>query len=304
MKIGIIGGGSIGLLFAFYLNQSFSVTIYTRTSEQAARINKEGLKLFQNGYQKQLFVPAASIDSWEGKEDIHLVAVKQYHLKNLIKEIVKKDCQNTGRFLFLQNGMGHLKLLKKFPAREIFIGSVEHGAFREGANIVHHNGMGVTRIAAFKGNTNFLENFQAKTPVSFPFVLESDYYHMLVKKLIVNAAINPLTAILQVRNGELIENPHYNDILQGVFSELMSILKLENKDDDLYNHIEAVCKNTSQNRSSMLKDLESNRPTEADAILGYLLEEAENSLIDAPLIRTFYHLVKGKEFKKGDELND
>ncbi len=221
-----------------------------------------------------------------------------------MEKIGKKGCQNKGKFLFLQNGMGHLQLLRKLPAHEIYIGSVEHGAYREGANMVHHNGKGVTRIAVFKGSIEFLNSFQAKIPrLRFLSFLNQTIIRCWSEKLIVNAAINPLTAILQVRNGELIENPHYNDILQGVFSELMSILKLENK-DELYNHVEAVCKNTAQNRSSMLKDLENNQPTEVDAILGYLLEEAENNLIDAPLIRTFYHLVKGKEFKKGDELND
>ena len=45
----------------------------------------------------------------------------------------------------------------------------------------------------------------------------------------------------------------------------------------------------------MLCDLEEGRPTEVDAILGYILEKAAEREINTPIIETFYQAVKGKE---------
>ena len=56
MKIGIIGAGSIGLLFASYLSSAFSVTLYTRTSEQAKEINDHGLHLLKGAEQNRVIL--------------------------------------------------------------------------------------------------------------------------------------------------------------------------------------------------------------------------------------------------------
>jgi 2-dehydropantoate 2-reductase len=64
-----------------------------------------------------------------------------------------------------------------------------------------------------------------------------------------------------------------------------------------------ICKNTANNRSSMLKDIEAGRLTEIEAILGYLLDEAAKQKKHAPQIETLYYLIKGKEQdERGDHL--
>ena len=58
--------------------------------------------------------------------------------------------------------------------------------------------------------------------------MEEDYENMLLKKLVVNAVINPLTAILGIKNGELIENPHYFELVKMIFCEIEQCLQLQN----------------------------------------------------------------------------
>lgn len=299
MKIGIIGGGSIGLLFAYYLNQVASVTIYTRTLEQADKINREGLCLKYQDHLHHTYVTGKVIGSWQGQEDITIVSVKQYQLDAVLSKIQQQP-KSTGKLLFIQNGMGHIKHLKEITNREVYVGSVEHGAYRNSENIVTHTGDGVTRLAVINGDQMFLESFQTKMPTLFPFAVEPHYYRMLVKKLIVNAIINPMTAVLKVPNGELLTNPHYFNIMKGMFEELLSVLDLD--DHDMYfQHVKTVCEKTAGNRSSMLKDLESQQPTEIDAILGYVLEEAEMKKVHVPIVQTFYDLIKGLSIGKGAE---
>lgn len=295
MKIGIIGGGSIGLLFSYYLSLHNEVSIYTRTQEQADLINEHGLHLVKGGIeQDSCQVAAAPIHAWRGNEDLTVIAVKQYQLSGLLSDLIDKA---KGSILFLQNGYGHIKFLSELAADEIYVGSVEHGAVRVNGYTVQHNGMGVTRTAVFRGNAGVLRELTTIAPSVFPFILEPDYKEMLIKKLVVNAVINPLTAILKVKNGDLVQNTYYFEIFKQMFEECAFILELPNR-EQYFNNLKAVCEKTANNHSSMYKDIENGRQTEIDAILGYLLELARSKNKTAPLIHNYYYCIKGKEHER------
>ncbi|ETI67972.1 2-dehydropantoate 2-reductase [Neobacillus vireti] len=297
MKVGIIGAGSIGLLFAAYISRVFEVTIYTRTAEQAAEINRRGIILQKGSEQTISIVSALPITEWKGTEALTIIAVKQYQLQSIIEKINHLSIMPEN-LLFLQNGMGHLKLLTNIQAKNIFVGSVEHGALKDNSYRVNHNGVGKTNVAVFNGDGLLLQQFSTRLSEEFPIEFQEDYYEMLENKLIVNAVINPLTAILQVENGELVNNPFYFNVLKNLFREISFILNLEKQEEHLQQII-SICKNTAENRSSMLKDIEANRPTEIDAILGFLLEKAARQEKRAPQLETLYYLIKGKEAERG-----
>ncbi|ESU32872.1 hypothetical protein G3A_08955 [Bacillus sp. 17376] len=295
MKIGIIGGGSIGLLFSYYLSLDNNVSVYTRTREQAELINEHGLHLIKGGIEQDpLQVTAAPIKEWKGNDDLTVVAVKQYQLGGVISVIKDKA---KGSILFLQNGYGHIKLLSELETAEVYVGSVEHGAVRMNGFTVQHNGLGVTRTAVFKGEDDLLRELSTIAPSGFPFILEPDFKEMLIKKLVVNSVINPLTAILKVKNGELIHNPFYFEIFKQMFDECANVLDLPNR-EQYFEILMTVCEKTANNHSSMYKDIENGRQTEIDAILGYLLELSSSKNIKAPLIHNYYHCIKGKEHER------
>jgi 2-dehydropantoate 2-reductase len=295
MKIGIIGGGSIGLLFSFYLSSLHQVTLYTRTLSQAELINEDGVNLVRGNMSENRRINAVPVSAWKGTEDIVIIAVKQYQLPGILA-VLEKQPLDSMRLLFLQNGMGHLKLLHEMKAKGIFVGTVEHGAVRLAPNEVSHNGAGVTKCAVFKGEGTLLAELSSAIPPDFTLRVEQDYYSLMVKKLVVNAVVNPLTAAFRVTNGTLLENPFYYQIFCRVFEETADVLGLERKEEHFSNVI-SVCHNTSNNRSSMLKDIEAGRPTEIEAILGFILEEAKKKQKAAPLIRNYYTLIKGEEFQ-------
>ncbi|MGX6442050.1 2-dehydropantoate 2-reductase [Neobacillus sp. K501] len=298
MNIGIIGAGSIGLLFAAYLNNAFNITIYSKTTEQANLLNQRGLTLQKRGTEVNVKVQAVPISEWTGKDDLTIVAVKQYQLDSVITKLNNQPVMPK-QLLFLQNGMGHLKLLENVEANQIFLASVEHGALKINATTVRHNGEGAIYAAVYKGDQEKLQAFSQASPAEFPIFLKDHYVEMLVNKLIANAVINPLTAILQVENGELIDNFYYFTVLKKLFSELSFVLNLDDPDRHIKNII-TICKNTATNRSSMLKDLDTKQITEVDAILGFVIEEAKKQGKDAPLIESYYNMLKGKEREWGD----
>lgn len=296
MNIGIIGGGSIGLLFAFYLNSHHNVTIYTKSLHQKGLIEQKGLFLKKDEKEYVTKITAKHISEWndEGNEDLTIICVKQHQLASLLELVLIPREHPT---LFIQNGMGHLPLINKYQLKNVFLGTVEHGALRENEICVSHTGQGGTNIALFHGeNDLIIREMIDPLEVTFPFFLNACYKTMLKKKLVVNAVINPLTAILKVPNGQLITNPYYFQLFTSLFNEIRGILALE--DEQLYyENLIQVCRKTALNRSSMLKDIEENRETEIEGILGYLLEKASQEHIEAPLVKAFYQCIKGTEIE-------
>jgi 2-dehydropantoate 2-reductase len=290
MKIGIIGGGAIGLLFAAYLSEDNDVTIYTRTIQQKNLLNDKGLHLIPNGTFACEKIKAQCLEQIMAEQDLVIIAVKQYHLAQILPYI---DSIKTP-LLFLQNGFSHVDLLEGLATKEIYLGVVEHGALRHNLNTVEHTGLGLTKIAVYRGTFHKIEFLFKTINERFGFQKSNDYKQMLTEKLMVNAIINPLTAILGARNGDLLENPFYYRLFMELFGEIIDILEL--KPAALYKEkLEKICMSTAANRSSMLKDLENGRPTEIDAILGCILGLAKTKQLNHQLTGTVYTMVKGKE---------
>lgn len=303
MRISIIGGGSIGLLYSAYLAEQFDVTIYTRSESQANLINDVGILVKKNNLLvKQVYVKATTSNRWQGNEDLAIITVKQYDLPVIIEQINKFKNVHMGSLLFLQNGMGHLAAIEKLTTANIGVGVVEHGALRLNNYTVEHTGNGLTRLAKFRGDFGIFTKLITAWAQSFSFVEEKDYRKMLEKKLIVNLMINPLTAILKVRNGALVENKYYYKLFKQLYGEVSQIFSINNN-EEVFNYVLSVCKQTANNKSSMYKDIIEGRQTELEAIVGYALQVARQNKLATPILATLYMMLKGSECARGGAYN-
>lgn len=295
MKIGIIGAGSIGLLFAGYLAKNNDVTVFPRTKEQAQLITKKGVTVIDKNSNWNIKVRGTNKTSELRNQDLIIIAVKQYDLDNVI---LHEDILPQIPLLFLQNGMSHLSILKNLKNDDIYLGSVEHGALRISDTEVRHNGMGMTNVSVYKGSHQVLNTLLERNDATFPFHFTKDYEQTLTKKLIVNAMINPLTAILNVKNGELTTNNDFFHIFLELYKEIIPLFPLLN-DKTMLNEVIGICKNTKENESSMLKDIKAGNKTEIDAIIGVILSRAEDNNVELPISWTLYQMIKGMERKEG-----
>ncbi|MGF7533309.1 2-dehydropantoate 2-reductase [Bacillus mexicanus] len=291
MNIGIIGGGSVGLLCACYLSLHHDVTVVTRRKEQAAAIQSGGIQLYKGG--EEFNADCSADTSINSDFDLLVVTVKQHQLQSVFPLLERIGKTNI---LFLQNGMGHIHDLKDWGAKHsIYVGIVEHGAVRKSDTAVDHTGIGAIKWSAFRdSDPNQLNNLLHYNHPDFPIRYETDWYRLLAGKLIINACINPLTALLQVKNGALLTTPAYQAFMKLVFQEACRILRLEDE-AEAWERVQSVCRQTKENRSSMLVDVTEGRQTEADAIIGYLLKEASQHNFDAVHLEFLYGSMKALE---------
>ncbi|NLP50858.1 2-dehydropantoate 2-reductase [Bacillus sp. RO1] len=298
MNIGIIGGGAVGLLYASQLSKQFAVSLYVKRQEQQQLLKEQGITVLHSENWKE--TRKVGVMEWDNdvplKDDLIIVATKQYGLTAILP--VLKMCSREQSILFLQNGMSHVDLLEQLSKPQILLGVVEHGVKKINDCTVMWTGKGRTKIAGYPLTSKdrqaaiFINSWMDSLGVDFPLKVCKDYYGMMIEKLLVNAIINPLTAIFDVRNGDLLSNQYYQNCMKRLYNEMDFLVETDNR-EHMWNHIYSICEKTAENSSSMKRDINAGRETEVDAILGYMINLAEKQGKSVPLTEFIYEAVKG-----------
>jgi 2-dehydropantoate 2-reductase len=112
--------------------------------------------------------------------------------------------------------------------------------------------------------------------------------------LVINAAINPLTALLRIPNGELLSHPRARKMMASLARETAEVATAERVHLPFSNPVSAaedVARKTATNHSSMFQDVSRGAPTEIDAICGAVTRRAEFHGISTPYNRACWQLV-------------
>lgn len=288
VRIGVIGGGAIGLLICSYLSEQHEVTLYINRQEQAGLIEAENIERYQaDSFDARSTVRVKQMTELEA-EACFIVCVKQAGMEHVLS-ILKKVAPRIPT-IFTQNGMGHHLYLKDLH-HPSYLGIIEHGAVKMSDHQVNHLGSGQIKIAAATGSDDeAISLVRDLTEINFPFLYVDDAIQLVKNKLIVNAVINPLTAIFNVQNGEIIRNKFIHRLAKKLCVEAAEVLDLPFEES--WNRIEAIAEVTGGNTSSMLADIQQHRQTEIEAISGYLLHM---TTIEIPYTQFVYEAIQALE---------
>ena len=135
------------------------------------------------------------------------------------------------------------------------------------------------------------------TEAGLPAQASGELTAVRLRKLAVNLVINPLTAILNRPNGDLLE-PEIRELMAGLVREMAPVLKargLEEGEEEIMRLVEEVALATAGNVSSMLADVRAGRRTEIEEITGVLLKWGAGMGLELPRHRALYHLVRALE---------
>lgn len=324
MTIDIIGGGSLGLLYGGKLASSgIKVRIWCRSEEQAQCIKKNGLNMTSNERRKvehitshvDAYVIDNLLETWgESPAEWIFLMTKQKDVENIALHFLAKldgdRLNDTKGMVCFQNGTGHIKVLHSLlPKWHIYSAITTEGARKLSHHEVFHAGSGVTTIGL-----NSVEVLQTEKNVSeneknlvyklrkagFDCDLSNEIYNHIYRKLLINAIINPLTALWKVQNGELLATPTRVQMMRDLFIEAITIYEscgiyLE---DQMWEQIVNVCLSTSANTSSMLKDILDGVPTEVKWINGSIVAMAEENGLNAQYHRSMVQLIEGISAKE------
>jgi 2-dehydropantoate 2-reductase len=295
MKILVVGTGALACLFAARLAGSGNeVTLLGSWPEGLRALRSNGVRLLDLNGNEHCY-PVQVID--EVKHGVHfsraIVLVKSWQTARVASQL--QICLDaSGIALTLQNGLGNFEtLVDSLGTERVTLGVTTMAARLIEPGYVQHTGEGKVTLG-FHPRLADLREALAKS--GFQVESNADPQSLLWGKLVINASINPLTAILGITNGELLEQEDIRELLHEIATEAEFIayhkgVRLPYPDPIVM--VEQVAMNTAANRSSMLTDILNGRATEIDAINGAIVQAGEEAGVPTPVNRVLWQLVRG-----------
>ena len=289
MKVAVIGPGAMGCLFAARLAKAgAAVTLVDYKSDRAARLQKTGITL-ESEAEKFVARPVVATRTPDGM-DLIVVLVKAYSTPRV-------DLPQTGAVLTLQNGLGNVELLcGRVGSARMLAGATSEGATLLDEGHVRHAGRGLTTLGAWTSCPAEPARAVLKK-AGFDVEITDAPGQCVWEKVAVNAGINPLTALLGVPNGQLLEIREARQLMRDLVVEATKVAGTEGYrfGVSLVEFAEDICRQTAGNISSMLQDVRVGRRTEIDAIGGEILQRAQLASLSTPRTRVVWQLVKSLE---------
>lgn len=221
-----------------------------------------------------------------------LLLVKSWQTARAAQQLAECLAED-GIALTLQNGAGNVETLAEALGQQrVSLGITTAGATLLGPGRVHQAGAGVVAIGADPRLNPLAKALRA---AGFRVETQADTTALLWGKLVISAAINPLSAILGLPNGELLQRDSARCLLQAVAREAAAVADAQGITlpyADPARAAEATARDTAQNRSSMLQDVLRGAPTEVDAICGAIVQAGEAAGVPTPTIQILWKLVK------------
>ncbi|MEZ8141602.1 2-dehydropantoate 2-reductase [Enterovibrio norvegicus FF-454] len=290
MHFTIVGTGAIGSLWGLKLRQAgHQVHLLTRHQEVT----------LERGFEKaQPVYFAANQPDLLKDSDCIVICVKAFHVEAAIHRILP-NLHPDMPVVLMHNGMGTtdtaLRLVSNNP---LLFATTSHGSLMLSSTEVKHTGIGETRVGGINAlgkRCGFLTDVldHALSPCCWDEHIQQALWH----KLAINCMINPLSAIDQIPNGDLLL-PCYQEQLLLLSKEIAQVMNTEGiatSGDDVLHKTLDVAQATASNYSSMNRDIFHQRRSEIDFITGYLIKRAALHGIATPKNTALYKAIKNLE---------
>lgn len=290
MKITVFGAGAIGSMMGAILSVRHNVVLVGREPHVRA-IRKNGLRI--TGRMNMTSWPDAVTEINEMEpQDIVLITVKAYDTRNALESIAPIVNENT-IIVSLQNGLSNADLFTSKYADGV-LGITSWGAVLESPGVVRVAGVGDTVFGSLKSPEKASTIVGLFTDAGIPSRMSENIIGEIWLKAIVNASINPITALLRISNGEILNDEELLMLVRKICVEGTAAARASGvplPGDPFVRTLEVI-KATASNKSSMLQDLEHRRPTEIDQITGALVIKGEERGVPMPVNRTLWCLIR------------
>ena len=301
--IQIIGAGAIGCLWLAKLHQSgYPCHIVSRTNGKAP---KQQLNFTDLQSQQHQFIISHShqllTTSTAEQRSIILVCVKAPQVLTALLD--QQQYINEDQVIILMhNGYGCAEQVQQhFPNNPIICATTANASLLNGPLNLTHTGLGPSYFGAYQTTDKCIITHEHLAQYIKPLQNAMADVHWCDKiidkcwlKLIINAAINPLTAIHQIKNGQL-QLPQYAVLIQLLVLEVFTIAESELVNVELtalQQTVSNVISATAENYSSMNRDIFYGRETEIEYINGYLIKKAQQHNIATPILSDLYQQIK------------
>ena len=310
MRIAIVGVGSIGGIILGCLADTDARILCISRGQTASNL-RDGL-VMKTPEGAMEAIPSERYEVLDSHRDENIIGQVdsvdvaiisgKAHSTNELASISKRILDENGIVVSIQNGLGNAELLaSQFGLGGSLAGSTTHSAWRSDDGVVNWSGRGSIDLGHLDGsdpNDKALDLIGYLGDSGLNPQWSNEIRGVLWKKLLINVAINPICAIVGVRNGALARDPMLWDQAIQTMKEAEIVARasgIDLGDLDIERCLREVVSNTSENRVSMLQDIMAGKKTEIEVLCGAVVQRGEELGIPTPMNQMLLTLVRGIE---------
>ena len=301
MVVAVIGCGAVGSLFAANLATLDDVEVwaYDLAEEHVDAINRDGLRLTGAG-EVTGRLRATSVAAELPACDFGIVATKAMHTDSAIAATAHAFA--GGCVATVQNGIGNEEVLARHVER-VIRGTTFPAGKITAPGVVQWDVQGDTTFGLFEPKPAPFEEVQrladACTRGGMPATAVEDARGPQWRKVIFNAATNPIGALTGLTHGRVCERPDLRALVTRLVDEGKAVaaaqgITLDSDPEELIDY--AARKDVAyDHKASMLQDVEARRQTEVDFLNGGIVRFGREHGGATPGHELIWGLVKGVE---------
>ena len=303
MKICVLGAGALGCAIGGVLAEAgCAVTLVTRNAAHVAAIDRDGLRLVEDGRERTVAVRAATDCAALGTMDLVIVLVKSFHTRAAIESALNIVGPGTV-VLSLQNGLGHEDVLAEVVGRDKVMAGKTYvgGVLLAPGRILVGTAGKETLIGELDGRVSararaIADEFRR---AGLQLTLSENIVGTMWDKLLVNVSTGALSGITRLAYGELYQVPEVEACALAAVAEAMAVAKacgvvLETR-EPREAWLKAAEGLPGDFKTSMLQSLEKGSVTEIDFINGAVVRWGARCGVATPVNQTLVAGIKGIE---------
>ncbi|HTJ26946.1 MAG TPA: 2-dehydropantoate 2-reductase [Candidatus Limnocylindria bacterium] len=296
LKIGIVGAGGLGTLFGERLAAQNEVILLERKREIVEAIGRAGLRV--DGEARAARATTEPRDLFDVQ--VLFVFVRATDTLRALRPFATHLSPSTV-IVSLQNGLGNEEAIKTALGSMIplVVGATTESALIVGPGEVRRIGEGTTVLGS-AGASPETCNRIARLLVDAGFRASAAYdiRPHLWGKLIANAAINPVAALLGRPNGVVLHDEHAGEVARSLAQEAATVanaMRIPLPFTDPWSYVRSIVEQTAEMDNSMLNDLRSGAPTEIEFVNGAVVAAGRRAAVPTPYNETLTALMKARE---------
>jgi 2-dehydropantoate 2-reductase len=301
VRVCVVGCGAVGSLFAANLAQLEDVDVWAYDLDDAhvRAINEHGLQL--SGEGEVLGRLRATTDAAELPDcEFGIVATKAMHTSAAVGATA--HAFREGCVASVQNGVGNEEAIAERVERVIRGTTFPAGRLVQPGH-VRWDVKGDTTLGPFEPRPAPLDEIErladACTRAGMPTRTVADARGPQWRKVIFNAATNPIGALTGLTHGRVCEDPALRRLVSLLVDEGKAVaaaqgIELDADPEALIDHA-ARPDVAYDHKASMLQDVQARRATEIDYLNGGIVRFGREHHVPTPLNEAVVALVKGLE---------
>ena len=302
-RIAIFGAGAVGCYHGVKFAQAGAPVVLIGRPAHVDAIRARGVLFESAGTSRRIPVDATTDAGVVAEADLVLLCVKTRDTAEAAATLASR-MRPDARLVSLQNGVENVELIRAAGPLDPLAAVVYVAVSMPGPGHLRHAGRGDLVLGEFgpppRGRPREASRAQVVAALferaGVPCPVSEDIRVELWQKLVINCAMNPVSALGGSRYGRMIDDPATRALLKDIVEECVAVARAEGiglpSAAALHEAVLTLGEAMREASSSTAQDLAAGRPTEIDALNGYVARRAAAQGVQAPVNRAMHTLVK------------